>query len=187
MVRPRRDRRSGDRPADLRRRLRQHPHRLAPLPGGPGAGTGDRPVARPGGAVARPGLQARLRAGRVQPEVLQRRAELASASIHVGNAIREVYATWLAAARPASGQLPVVACTGAEPMKDKYGTNYKPRLELVRWVDRPAQLPDASPVEPHEVWQGAAAAPPPRSAPPPSAAGRPARRTRWPRPSSSSS
>ena len=92
-------------------------------------------------------------------------AELASASIHVGNAIREVYGTWLAQRDQHPGQLPVVACTGAEPMKDKYGTNYKPRLELVRWVDRPEQLPDASPVEPHEVWQGAAAPPPQPPAP----------------------
>ncbi|HEX6011577.1 MAG TPA: hypothetical protein VFY87_07200 [Geminicoccaceae bacterium] len=97
-------------------------------------------------------------------------AELASASIHVGNAVREVYAAWLAQRDRHPGQLPVVACTGAEPMKDKHGTNYKPRLELVRWVERPAQLPDASPVEPHEVWQGEAAAVPPRAAPPPSPA-----------------
>ena len=100
-------------------------------------------------------------------------AELASASIHVGNAIREVYGAWLAQRDRHPGQLPVIACTGAEPMRDRHGTNYKPRLELARWVDRPEQLPDASPVEPHEVWQGATpgtAPPPPRSAPPPSPA-----------------
>ena len=47
-------------------------------------------------------------------------------------------------------------------------------LERIRWVDRPAQRPDSSPVEPHEVWQGAATTMPPRSAPPPSPAASPA-------------
>ena len=61
-----------DRPADLRRRLRQHPHRLAALPRGPGAGAGDRSLARPGRPSPGRGLQARLRARRVQPEVVRR-------------------------------------------------------------------------------------------------------------------
>jgi hypothetical protein len=51
--------------------------------------------------------------------------------------------------------MPVIACTGSEPMKDRHGTNYKPKLEIVKWVDRPAELPDKSPVEASEVWQGA--------------------------------
>jgi hypothetical protein len=42
-------------------------------------------------------------------------------------------------------------------MKDKYGTNYKPKLEIVKWVDRPAELPDESPVDAADVWQGAPA------------------------------
>ena len=84
-------------------------------------------------------------------------AELSSASIHVGNALREVYATFEQHKAEHRGEVPVIACTGSEPMKDRYGTNYKPRLELVKWIERPAGLPDASPVEPHEVWQGASA------------------------------
>ena len=42
-------------------------------------------------------------------------------------------------------------------------------LELVKWVDRPAELPDASPVEPSEIWQGAPATarPPAIHVPPP--------------------
>jgi hypothetical protein len=66
----------------------------------------------------------------------------------------------------------VVACTGSEPMKDRYGVNYKPMLELVKWVDRPAELPDASPVEPSEVWHGTPATARPQAAhvPPPQAA-----------------
>jgi hypothetical protein len=27
-------------------------------------------------------------------------------------------------------------------MKDKYGTNYRPKFELTKWVDRPAEFRD---------------------------------------------
>jgi hypothetical protein len=80
--------------------------------------------------------------------------ELASASIHMGNAMREVYQAYEEQQGHHPGQLPVIACTGSEPMKDKYGTNYKPKLEIVKWIDRPAELPDQSPVEATDVWQG---------------------------------
>jgi hypothetical protein len=84
-------------------------------------------------------------------------AEFSSASLHVCNAVREVYAAFEEQRASHPGEVPVIACTGSEPMRDRYGTNYKPKLELVKWVDRPAELPDASPVEPSEVWQGAPA------------------------------
>jgi hypothetical protein len=80
-------------------------------------------------------------------------AELSSASIHMGNAIREVYSAFEAERASHPGQVPVIACTGSEPMKDRYGTNYRPKLEIVKWVDRPAELLDQSPVDPSEVWQ----------------------------------
>lgn len=83
--------------------------------------------------------------------------ELCSASLHVGNAIREVYQTYEEQRGDHPGQLPVIACVGSEAMKDKYGTNYKPRLELVKWVNRPAELPDESPVAAADIWQGAPA------------------------------
>jgi hypothetical protein len=81
--------------------------------------------------------------------------ELSSASIHVSNVIRELYGAYEAQASQTEhhGKVPVVACTGSEPMKDKYGTNYRPKLELVKWADRPAELPDTSPVEETEVWK----------------------------------
>jgi hypothetical protein len=82
-------------------------------------------------------------------------AELSSASIHMGNAIREVYSDFEAQRGSHPGQVPVIACTGSEPMKDRYGTNYRPKLEIVKWADRPAELPDQSPLNPSEVWQGA--------------------------------
>jgi hypothetical protein len=83
-------------------------------------------------------------------------AELSSASIHMGNAIREAYSDFEAQRGSHAGQVPVIACTGSEPKKDPHGTNYRPKLEIARWVDRPAELPDQSPVEPSELWQGPA-------------------------------
>lgn len=80
--------------------------------------------------------------------------ELSSASIHMGNAIREVYQAFEEGRADHPGQVPVVSCTGSEPMKDKYGTNYRPKLELVKWVDRPAELPDECPVGVSEIWHG---------------------------------
>ena len=101
--------------------------------------------------------------------------EMASASIHVSNAIRDVYAVFeeQSGRTENRGKVPVIACTGADAMKDKYGTNYRPKLELTKWVDRPAEFPDASAVEESEVWKGNAAAaskPAPAGHVPPSAA-----------------
>ena len=53
-------------------------------------------------------------------------AELSSASIHMGNALRELYADFERERASHPSQVPVVACTGSEPMKDRYGVNYKP-------------------------------------------------------------
>ena len=96
--------------------------------------------------------------------------ELSSASIHMGNAIRELYQAYEEQRGSRPGQLPVVACTGSEAMKDKYGVNYRPKFELVKWVDRPADMPDAPPVDTSEIWQGepvAASRSPATHVPPP--------------------
>lgn len=101
--------------------------------------------------------------------------ELSSGSIHMGNSIREVYRAFEEQRVAHAGMLPVIVCTGSEAMKDKHGVNYRPKFELVKWAPRPAELPDASPVEAHEVWvaaplaQGAPAAPRPAAThvPPP--------------------
>ena len=99
--------------------------------------------------------------------------EFASASIHLSNAIRDVYAAYEEQSGKAEnrGKVPVIACTGSEPMKDKYGTNYRPKLEIVKWVDRPSELPDASPVNEDDVWKGGPApqAAPAQHVPPPAA------------------
>jgi hypothetical protein len=97
--------------------------------------------------------------------------EFSSASIHLSNAVRDLYAAFeeQSGLPENRGRVPVVACTGADPMKDKYGTNYRPRLKLVKWADRPADLPDASPIEDVDVWKGGAPAQPAAAAhvPPP--------------------
>ena len=81
-------------------------------------------------------------------------AEFASASIHLANAIKDVYAQYEAEKANHRGQLPVVACTGSEAMKDRYGTNYRPTFQIVQWVDRPKELPNQSPVEAADIWCG---------------------------------
>jgi hypothetical protein len=85
-------------------------------------------------------------------------AELSSASIHLANAIKEIYAQYETERANHPGQLPVVSCTGSQAMKDRYGTNYKPTLQVMQWVDRPAELPDQSPVDPADRWSGQATA-----------------------------
>lgn len=86
--------------------------------------------------------------------------EFASASIHLSNAIRDIYAAFEEQSGKAEnrGKVPVIACTGSDPMKDKFGTNYRPRLEITKWADRPAELPDTSPVDDADVWKGGAPA-----------------------------
>jgi hypothetical protein len=80
--------------------------------------------------------------------------EFSSTSIHTSNAINELYAQYLAERSGHPGQLPVVACVGSKPMKGGRGVNYRPIFEIVRWVDRPAELPDVSPVSEAEVYKG---------------------------------
>jgi hypothetical protein len=81
-------------------------------------------------------------------------AEMSSASIHVGNAIKEIYQQYEERLGNYQGQIPVIECTGSEAMKDSHGTNYRPKLNIVKWVDRPAELPDESPVDAADVWKG---------------------------------
>ena len=80
--------------------------------------------------------------------------ELSSASFHTGCAIKDVYQVFEEQRADHPGQVPVIAGTGSESMKDKYGTNYRPTLQLLKWIDRPAEMPDESPVDPADVWRG---------------------------------
>ena len=91
------------------------------------------------------------------PRYFDGAAEFASASLHLANAIKDIYVQYEAGKSDNPGKLPVISCTGSQAMKDRYGTNYRPTLSLVQWVERPSELPDERPVEPGEVWQGTAA------------------------------
>ena len=109
-------------------------------------------------------------------------AEFAGTSVHLSNAIKDIYAQYDAERANHRGELPVIACTGSEAMKDRYGTNYRPAFKIAQWVERPKELPNRSPVDAADVWNGANRSapatakapaqhvPPPASAPKPAAA-----------------
>ena len=61
--------------------------------------------------------------------------ELSATSMHMCNSINELYEQYDADKK--DGKLPVVSFTGSTPMKDKFGTNYKPNFKIEKWVDRP--------------------------------------------------
>ena len=63
-------------------------------------------------------------------------AEFASASIHLANAVKDIYAQYEAEKANHRGQLPVIACTGSEAMKDRYGTNYRPTFQIALRLER---------------------------------------------------
>jgi len=63
-----------------------------------------------------------------------------SASMHVCNAIAELYNEYEISAEGKAGKLPVVECSGSVAQKDKFGTNYKPTFKILKYVDRPAEL-----------------------------------------------
>jgi hypothetical protein len=44
-----------------------------------------------------------------------------------------------------TGKVPVVKCETVVPVKSKFGTNFEPRLKIIKWTERPAGLPQASP------------------------------------------
>jgi len=97
--------------------------------------------------------------------------EFASTAGSVIEAMNGLYDAWLAAPEAAQGKLPVVRCAGVLPVTGKHGVNYAPVLEIVAWVDRPAQLGEvtakamADPVTQAPATGPAAYAPPPVQAP----------------------
>mgnify|MGYP003349752355 CR=1 FL=1 len=101
-------------------------------------------------------------------------AEFASASIHLANAIKDLYGEYEAGTAAHAGMLPVIGCTGSQAMKDRHGVNYRPTLQILSWAPRPAELPDQSPVAAADIWRGnttgaAAAKAPAQHVPPPAA------------------
>ena len=81
-------------------------------------------------------------------------AEFSSASAYLCAAIRDLHATFEAERAVHAGQVPVIAYVNATPRKTKFGTNYAPTFRIEKWTPRPAELPDESPADPAEVWNG---------------------------------
>jgi len=72
---------------------------------------------------------------------------LSGSSMHLNNAINELYEAYETGRGANAGMLPVISCTGTLPMKDKMGTNYKPVMAIVKWVPRPAEFEAAPSVQ----------------------------------------
>lgn len=82
--------------------------------------------------------------------------EFSSTAGAVIESMNALYDAYVAAPEGKAGKLPVVKCVGVHPITGKHGTNYQPQLEIVSWVDRPAELgAEAAPAAP------VTAAPPP--------------------------
>lgn len=74
--------------------------------------------------------------------------ELSATSKAVLSAVDELHTAFEAQKAQHRGQLPVVAMTGSKAIvstgQGKSSTNYAPMFEIVKWVDRPADLPLAA-------------------------------------------
>lgn len=74
--------------------------------------------------------------------------ELSATSKAVLSAVDELHTAYEAQKAQHPGQLPVVALTSTKPIvstgQGKSSTNYAPVFEIVKWVDRPAELPLAA-------------------------------------------
>jgi hypothetical protein len=88
--------------------------------------------------------------------------EFSSTAGIVIDAMNDLYDDWTANKAANAGKLPVVKCAGVSPVTNKHGTNYKPQLEIVSWVTRPAELAGtAGPAATKPAAAPAAHAPPP--------------------------
>jgi hypothetical protein len=74
--------------------------------------------------------------------------ELSATSKAVLGAIDELHTAYEAQKAQHPGQLPVVSLVGSTPIvstgQGKSSTNYAPQFEIVKWVERPAELPLAA-------------------------------------------
>jgi hypothetical protein len=66
--------------------------------------------------------------------------EFASTAGAVIDSMNDVYDDYDRAPESKAGKLPIVKCAAVKPIVSKHGTNYQPVLEIVGWVERPAEL-----------------------------------------------
>jgi hypothetical protein len=93
--------------------------------------------------------------------------EMSSSSMHLCNSIKDAYEAYEDGRGANIGKVPVFACTGITPSRDKFGQNFRPTLQLVKWVDRSHELPDEPaamdrPQPPPRPATAARPSPPPR-------------------------
>lgn len=84
--------------------------------------------------------------------------ELSGNSMHLCAAINDLYTAFEAEKSANAGKVPVIKYDGSTAMKDKHGTNYKPKFILEKWVNRPPEL-DATPAQASAPAAQAQAAP----------------------------
>ena len=101
--------------------------------------------------------------------------EWMASSTLVNGAINELYDAYEKEVGNHAGECPVVRFTGAQPVVNKHGTNYKPGFEIVQWTARPAEF-DGAEANPPAQQQSAPATgandpPPPPPSQPAQAAG----------------
>lgn len=98
--------------------------------------------------------------------------EFSSTAGVVIDAMNLLHDAYMAAPEREQGKLPVVRCTGVQPVTSKHGTNYQPVMAIAMWVDPPAELATTK-LEAPRAAQPPAAAPAPSApaqhAPPPAA------------------
>ncbi len=74
------------------------------------------------------------------PQNLMGVREFCSTAGAVIDAMNAVYDDYADAAESKAGKLPIVKCVTVKPVTSKHGTNYAPVLQIMGWVDRPAEL-----------------------------------------------
>lgn len=70
--------------------------------------------------------------------------EFSSNAGSVLNAIDALHTEYENRPGEAQDMLPVLQFTGATEVKGKHGSNYSPNFQIIKWVPRPAELPDGS-------------------------------------------
>lgn len=80
--------------------------------------------------------------------------EFASTAGAVIDSMNDLYDLYMADPQSKAGKLPVVRCVDVKPIVGKHGTNYSPMLQIVSWVERPAELVEA-PKQPVQRDEGA--------------------------------
>lgn len=93
--------------------------------------------------------------------------EFSSTAGIVIDAMNDLHTDWMVGKDANPGKLPVVRCVDTQTVTNKHGTNYRPVFEILKWVDRPAELAGAP--APAASAPPAASAAKPAHAPPPKA------------------